>query len=357
MSRRKQQTRPAFTLVELLVVIAIIGVLVGMLLPAVQSAREAARRSSCTNNLKQLGLAVLNFHDSHKHLPVSNRPGGSTTAPRFSWSTLMLPYFEEQNIYDQYDMSQNWDHKTAAAPFSIPNAQLVAKRLPVFECPSVPEDGRLDGDSQWWTQSYPDWTASQCAAPGDYSPICSVGQPLVSTGLVDASGDLTGMMPRNTTCGLRHVTDGTSHTIMLAESAGRPFVYRKGQKAGDLPDHRTNGGGWCRPASDFDLYGYDPANDKFPGPCAVNCTNGADIYVVTGGNSGSMGSFPYMATATTPAYGANGTGATYAFHSGGANILMGDGSVHFSNEQVDIRVFARLVTRKGAEVVSSADYE
>jgi prepilin-type N-terminal cleavage/methylation domain-containing protein/prepilin-type processing-associated H-X9-DG protein len=356
MSRTKQQASPGFTLVELLVVIAIIGVLVGLLLPAIQSAREAARRTSCTNNLKQLGLAVLNFHDSKKHLPVSNRPGGSTTAPRYSWSTLMLPFFEEQNIYDQYDFSQNWDHPVAVAPYAIPNFTLVGKRLPVFECPSVPDD-RVDGDSQFWTQAFMDWPSSQCAAPGDYAAICNVGAELAATGLVDTPLDLTGMMLRNAVCSLRQVTDGTSNTIMLAESAGRPYVYVSAQKIGDLPDHRINGGGWCRAASDFDLYGYDPATGKFPGPSAVNSTNGADVFVITGGSSGSMGAFPYKATPTTPNYGSNGTGATFAFHSGGANVMMGDGSVHFVNEQINIRVFARLVTRKGAEVISATEYE
>jgi prepilin-type N-terminal cleavage/methylation domain-containing protein/prepilin-type processing-associated H-X9-DG protein len=361
MSYRKQHPRAGFTLVELLVVIAIIGVLVALLLPAIQAAREAARRTSCNNNLKQLGLAILNFNDSKKVLPVSNRPAGSTTAPRYSWSTLMLPFFEEQNIYDQYDFTQNWDYPVAVSTGTA-NATLVGKRLPVFECPSTPDEGRLDGDSQWWTPGYADWTSSQVAAPTDYAAICNIGAELaaVTPPIIDIPvkpNDLTGMMDRNLVCTLRQVTDGTSHTIMLAESAGRPYVYANGAKVGDLPNHRINGGGWCRAASDFDLYGYNQTTGAIPGTCAVNCINGADLFVVTGGNPGSKGSYPYQATATTPYYNSNGTGAVYAFHSGGANILMGDGSVHFVNASIDIRVFARLVTRRGGEAVTATDYE
>jgi prepilin-type N-terminal cleavage/methylation domain-containing protein/prepilin-type processing-associated H-X9-DG protein len=358
MFNRTTQRRAAFTLVELLVVIAIIGVLVALLLPAIQSAREAARRTSCTNNLKNLGVAALNFHDSQRKLPTSNRAAGVTNAPRYAWATLMLPYFEEQNVYDRYDFSQNWDKSTAVAPRTVPNAQLVGTRLPVFECPSVPEDGRKDGDLQYWTQMYSDWKSSQVAAPTDYAPITQVAQKLVdyrdSSGqpVVDQNiGDLSGMLLRNTVCTLKHVTDGTSHTILLAETAGRPYVYRKGARVGDLPTNRVNGGGWCRPASEFSLYGSSDDGTTFPGTCAINCTNGDD-YLRGGTNDMSI----VPLTLNSIAYGTDGTSETYAFHPAGANILFGDGSVQFLSEQISIRVYAKLVTRKGAEVINSSDY-
>jgi prepilin-type N-terminal cleavage/methylation domain-containing protein/prepilin-type processing-associated H-X9-DG protein len=342
--------RSAFTLVELLVVIAIVGVLVALLLPAVQAAREAARRTSCTNNLKQLGIAVQNFHDSHKKLPTSNRAPGATTNPRYAWATLMLPYFEEQNVFDQYDFKQNWSKTVAVAPHAIANATLVATRLAVFECPSTPEDSRLDGDPQYFTLTPPpaDWTASRCAAPTDYVPITQVNQRLVDFQvngqyIVDQNvGDLTGMLLRNTNATLRQVTDGTSHTILLAESAGRPYVYRRNGRVGDLPNNRVNGGGWCRPASEIMLDGSSEDGVTFPGPCAINCANGEDV-------GGMM--FPY------PFYGSNGTSQTYAFHPAGANILFGDGSVHFLREDIEMRVYARMVTRKGHETLSATDLE
>ncbi|MGD9723750.1 MAG: DUF1559 domain-containing protein [Pirellulales bacterium] len=354
MFRPAPRRSPGFTLVELLVVIAIIGVLVALLLPAIQAAREAARRTSCTNNMKQLGIAMLNFHDAHKKLPVSNRAAGVVNSPRYAWATLMLPYFEEQNTYDIYDFKSNWSKPTAVAPKSIPNFQIVGTRLSVFECPSQPEDGRLDGDLQYWSQGLPDWKSSQCAAPADYVPIQSVekrlvdfrvdGQPIVDQYV----GDLTGMLLRNTEASLRQVTDGTSHTIMLAESAGRPYVYRNGQRIGELALNRVNGGGWCRPASEFNLDGSSEDGTTFPGPCAINCTNGEDYLK---GGTNDMSIVPLMF------YGTNGTSETYAFHPAGANILFGDGSVHFLNETIDIRVYARMVTRKGHEMISATDLE
>lgn len=339
----RTRTRPAFTLVELLVVIAIIGVLVALLLPAIQAARESARRTSCINNMKNLGIAALNFHDTHKKLPTSNRAAGSTTAPRYAWATLMLPYFEEKNIFDQYDFTQNWSKPTAVAPKGIPNAKLVGTRLPVFECPSQPEDDRLDGDPQFATQMYADWTASRCAAPTDYAPISEVGKELMESplNLVDVVADRTGMLLRNTVATLRHVTDGTSHTILLAESAGRPALYRQGMRIGFFPDDRINGGGWSRPASEFILYGSTSDGVTHIGPCAINCSNGFSVKGLT---------YPYPAP-----FGSNGTSNTYSFHSGGANILFGDGSVHFLNDSIDIRLYARMVTRKGGEVASAVE--
>src|SRR5262245_36190287 len=102
------ENRKAFTLVELLVVIAIIGILVALLLPAIQAAREAARRSSCQNNIRQLGLAVHNYVDSKKIYPASQRPPGATPLPRIAGLTLLLPYFEETARSAQYDQTKNW---------------------------------------------------------------------------------------------------------------------------------------------------------------------------------------------------------------------------------------------------------
>ena len=343
-----------FTLVELLVVIAIIGVLVSLLLPAIQAARESARRTSCTNNLKNLALALHNFHDTNRHLPSSLRPVGVTAKPRVSWETYLLPFFEEQNLFDQYDQSQNWSSKMVNTGHSESNFDLVGKRVAVFECPSTPETERLDGDPQWSTQSLPDWNSSRCAAPTDYSAITHVEQRLVDVEppLVDDISDLSGIMPKNSRPSFREVTDGLSKTILLAESAGRPYVYRRGMRIGDLPDHRVNGGGWSRPASEFALDGSTSDGNSFPGPCALNCANGEDVYAITGGQSNSASAFPYPSP-----YGSNGTGEAYAFHPGGANFAFGDASVHYISESIDIRVFARLVTRKGGEVTSADELQ
>lgn len=152
-----------------------------------------------------------------------------------------------------------------------------------------------------------------------------------------------GFLWRNTQPRISDATDGTSNTILLAECAGRPTVYQRGMAIGSptgSPPMRVNGGGWSRAASDFDLKGSSADGTTFPGPCAVNCTNGVNI-----GNV-----YP------DPVWGTNGTGGTYSFHTGGANILFADGSVKFVSAGVNIVVYAALVTRAGGEAVNASNY-
>jgi prepilin-type N-terminal cleavage/methylation domain-containing protein/prepilin-type processing-associated H-X9-DG protein len=317
-------TRPrrAFTLVELLVVIAIIGVLVSLLLPAVQSAREAARRSQCSNNLRQLALAAQNFHDTYRKLPSSVRPSGLTPLPRISGHIPLLPFIEQKNAYDQYDQTKNWNDP----------ANALATRLLIrsFICPATPEPKRLDGlpEASPWT---PD-----IAAVTDYSPTIGVDERLLSANLVDHAGP--GMLPKNSEPRLAQVADGLSQTILYGESAGRPFLYRRNHRVGPLPGNRVNGGGWVRPASDFSVDGSSYDGISIPGPCAINCTNGDDF-----------GSTPFP----HPYYGSEGSSEAYAFHAGGANFAFGDGSVRLLANNLSIRDFARLVTRDGGEALST----
>lgn len=335
--------RSGFTLVELLVVIAIIGILIALLLPAVQAARESSRRARCTDNLKQLGLAVQNFNDVHKFLPVSNRPLGLTTAPRIGWAINTLPYLEQQGLFGQYDQTQNWSVITLGSGQVVPNQTLCATELSVFWCTSAPAPAtRLDSDPQW----APTWTAF--ASTTDYSPTISVDQRLVTLGLVDpypppVAGSTwfgaPGMMAQNSAARLAEVRDGLSSTIMIGESAGRPALFRAGKQVGNVPQHIVNGGGWMRPASDFSIDGSSYDGTTIPGPCPINCTNGDD--------EGGPNTQPY------PYYVTQGTGEAYSFHPGGANFVFGDGAVHFINESINIRDFARLVTRDQNEVVQT----
>src|SRR5262245_15566646 len=319
--RRALLHRRAFTLVELLVVIAIIGVLVSLLLPAVQTAREAARRTQCTNNLRQLALAAHTFHDTYRKLPSSIRPAGLTSLPRISGHVQMLPLIEQKNAYDQYDQTRNWND-----PANAPVTQLVVRS---FLCPSTPVPKRLDGlpEASPWEPNV--------AAVTDYSPTIGVDERLQAASLVDFAGP--GMMPKNTEPRLAQVIDGLSNTILYAESAGRPFLFRRNQRVGSLPGNRVNGGGWVRPASDFSVDGSSYDGASIPGPCALNCTNGEDF--------GSM-PFPH------PYYGSEGSAEAYAFHPGGANFAFGDASVRLLSQTIGIRDFARLVTRDGGETVS-----
>lgn len=341
--RKPIRRRPAFTLVELLVVITIIGILVAMLLPAVQAARESARRARCVNNMKQLALAVQNFHDVHRFLPVSNRPLGLTAAPRIGWALNVLPYLEQQALYQQYDQTQTWSSTTLGSGQVSPNQKLCGTVLPTFWCSSaLPPEKRLDSEPQ----NAPTW--SGFAATTDYSPTISVDQRLVQLGLVDPYPDpvpgstwfgAPGMLAQNSVARLDDVTDGLTSTIMLGESAGRPALFRVGKQVGNIPRHIVNGGGWMRPASDFSIDGSSYDGASLPGPCPMNCTNGDD--------EGGPAAEPY------PYYVTQGTGEAYSFHPGGANFVFGDGAVHFLSENMTIRDLGRMVTRDQQEVIQA----
>jgi prepilin-type N-terminal cleavage/methylation domain-containing protein/prepilin-type processing-associated H-X9-DG protein len=320
--RSAQIRRRGFTLIELLVVIAIIGVLVGLLLPAVQQAREAARRSQCSNNLKQVGLALHNFSDVHGHLPSSIRPPGF--AIRHAWVTTTLPYLEGGILFDAYNYDRSWDHDE--------NRTTVGKNLNVLLCPSTPTTGnRFDGSpylNPW----------IQFVAPTDYAAVTSVDQRLEMLGLVDKAGE--GVLPQGSKTKWRDIVDGLTNTIVIAESAGRPLLYREGKPLG-FPDVRVNGGGWARAASDLSLDGIGPGGVS-PGPAPFNVANGED---------GGLGvPFPH------PYYGTLGTGEIYAFHPGVAQFLFADGSVHAISQSISIRTLAKLVTLKEGETVSDSSY-
>ena len=333
------KTRRGFTLIELLVVIAIIAVLVSLLLPAVQQAREAARRSQCKNNLKQIGLAVHNFHDSLRHLPTSNRPPGTGTK-RIAGLTRILPYIDQAPLYMNYDQTLQW---------SDPNAIMratVSTKLTVFICPSNPQGGVLDGDPD--STSTPSGWAQNISASGDYALAKGLDRgaaPFLSIALSGLFSDPTnaanqyypGIFAQNVDAKLADVTDGLSNTIAVHESGGRPAYFRRGKQIGSLPTSRVNAGGWCRPASDILVTGQVADGSALFGPVPFNATNGHNV----GGESYPGGTF-----------GVQGTSQPYSFHVGGANFLLGDGSVRFISENIAFNTFASLVTRSNGEVIS-----
>ena len=315
MTRPTTRFRGGFTLIELLVVIAIIAILIGLLLPAVQKVREAAARTQCTNNLKQLGLAMHNYHGANDHLPGNLRNPAVNTV-RIRWTTYVLSYLEQDNIYRNYNQNVNWSDAA--------NLPYTSKALKLMTCPSTPSPERLDYDP-----SLGGW--NPIVATGDYSGIYKIDPQLVGQyGVV--AGD--GIVDKTQKVRFGDVTDGLSNTIHLTESAGKPNLYRVGKQVGTPPTLYTQGGGWCRPASEVpSLIGSSADGTTFPGPIAINATNGK-----------AYSAYP------DAYYGTDGLGSVYGFHSGGVNALMGDGSVRFIKQSIDIKSFAALVTRNGGEV-------
>jgi prepilin-type N-terminal cleavage/methylation domain-containing protein/prepilin-type processing-associated H-X9-DG protein len=363
--RTVNRHRPkGFTLVELLVVIAIIGILIGLLLPAVQAAREAARRTQCTNNLKQLGLAIQNFHDTKSYLPTAIRP---PVGARLALLTVVMPYMEGGNLVANYNTALNWDDQSLTPPTST-NLWISSQILPNVNCPSTSADiDRWDSDPQKSTLplGYGNGAPTPVhVAVADYGATTGVSSALVTNGVIQVAGP--GLMPQvdptlttlpitngqqKTSPRLADATDGLSNTVALAESAGRPWVYRKagGQVSSDPTVARVNGGGWARAANDFAIEGSN-VNGTFPatsttsppwGTCAINCTNGQDVMPINNG----VTNYPYYVT--------EGTGEVFSFHTGGANVSFGDGSVHFLSEQINMQVFATLVTRSQGEPTPS----
>jgi prepilin-type N-terminal cleavage/methylation domain-containing protein len=349
-----KRLRKAFTLVELLVVIAIIGVLAALLMPAVQSAREAARRSQCSDNEHQIGLAIHNFHDAKKYLPSSTRPLAASTA-RAGSLIFILPFIERSDLYDQYNFTYNWSEDSDATARNV--SLVTGARVNVYECPSAPHTTK-DHDPQKSLTAIvglSDYGSSLGTAPGlalaaqaaypkyPDTSATSTDPPLViqeSTSYTStAAAPTNGFLPKNAQITFGDITDGLSNTIALFESGGRPFLYRRGTLVdANLNLHRVNGGGWARAATDILFGGSNQTGSVIPG-AYFNRTNGFDV----GGQS-----VPYTATGYAAPYGTEGTSQPFAFHKGGQNVLLGDGSVKFLNESVDIGIVAALVTRNGA---------
>ncbi len=206
--------RNAFTLVELLVVIAIIGVLVGLLLPAVQAAREAARRMQCTNNLKQIGLAVHNYVDTHRVFPsgfyfqgvgMLNRGDRARRLPGFTWTSSILPFIEQSSIYNQLDFSQRI--------YLQPNRALVSSRVPVAVCPSSanPTIHKAMGTTgTGFGYSDPGLLASNYVGCG--------GAFTTSQYYDSAAERRNGVIMEDTKFSFSSVTDGTSNTVLAGET-------------------------------------------------------------------------------------------------------------------------------------------
>jgi prepilin-type N-terminal cleavage/methylation domain-containing protein/prepilin-type processing-associated H-X9-DG protein len=337
--------RNGFTLIELLVVIAIIAVLIGLLLPAVQKVREAASRMKCTNNLKQIALAEHGYHDTYGKFTgcwdyEPPKPPERPTGVAHAWSTYLLPFLEQNNLYARYDFNRTL--------YDDPNATVIKTPLPIFHCPSVPDPGRL------YSVTVPANVLPGLpggvltASASEYSAVTGVRKwnilvnpnPSTEPQLIDVGqrhGILRGVSQDPSTRGLLSpqmaavdVRDGTSSTILIAEIAGRPEVLNRKRQV-IVPANAapfSMGAGWGDPFNGETWPGGTSATGDLPvpdgGPCVINCSN------VSARNF-------------------------YSFHPGGVNVALADGSVRFLAETIPTRTFAFMITSQRGEVVAHPD--
>lgn len=337
-----------FTLVELLVVIAIIGILVALLLPAVQAAREAARRSSCQNNLKQIGLALQMHHDTYKMFPVGafNREGSM-------WSFYIMPFIEEgvtqdimaigdwghPNNFQWASPSQFYDINTMAGT-DYRNIIAVSTYFPVFRCPSMP--GPLH---QHDTSHYP-WYVMQrapCSYLGSASGLLinqNIRGAVDGLPLGDADGVMYGRLPGQDGIKISQITDGTSNTLLVGEAVHdhqrvEEQVLRPENRLGSRKDH------WYFGSDDIDTDdGYDLSEALGSTAVPINYQN----------------NFLDTDPCSTPSH-PDCQRVQLAFgseHKGGVQGVLCDGSVNFWNEDIDLVVWSDLGTRASQTEASSA---
>jgi prepilin-type N-terminal cleavage/methylation domain-containing protein/prepilin-type processing-associated H-X9-DG protein len=309
----------AFSLIELLVVIGIISVLLGCLLPAMQVAREAARRAQCLNNLKQIGLGLHNYHSTVEMFPsgyvsytLDNSPSGEEIGPGWGWGSMILSMMEQRKIYDMIDFSLSTSDPAAAGARPA--------QLSTFICPSNVHAGGWVGMG-----------ASNLLTISDSEGQVLVGN-LAASNYVAVAGQLppgeypaanNGVFYRNSAIRLRDISDGTSTTLLVGERS--PNVANA-TWVGMIPR------------------GISCTNPSWP---VQNC---ADSNALVLGHTGPSPNEPWVLTPNSEKAGVDGFSS---LHYGGCNFVFGDGSVRFLKTTIDPRVFSEFATRAGDEMVDS----
>ena len=317
-------------------VIAIVGVLVALLLPAIQAARESARRTQCSNNLHQIGVGMINFHDTKKHFPAGQwKPAGVATSGGLSWSAWFLPYIEEQSLYDQMDFKKdmrrqpNWQ-----ANLSGPTNTLI----PTYLCPSTARTqanrtrenrlGDFNGNGVFNVDT------GEGMACIDYIGMSGPSKNTINYATGAAYDDNHGILLNldsgpaclgtasecfSKTISIRNITDGTSHTIIVAECSGRGVEDANGDPPGG-ENFSNLDGAWASKSNvgkvkvNVDTWGVSAINP----PPEINWKEEE----------------------------------MFSDHPGGVHVLMCDGSVHFLTEETHYRVYYALCSRDGNEVIS-----
>ena len=362
---KRSHVRRGFTLVELLVVIAIIGILVGLLLPAVQAAREAARRMQCGNNIRQIGLALHNFESARKKLPPSSLQLSSTAGlpntelaeylkvgtngmlpahyAKQCFLTTVLAQLEQTNVLNSgagYNQKLDWYD-----PLNRTAASVV---IPTYLCPSSPAPSKvLD------TASLGSADRATFASGGDWKPALTDymavnrgnSNPNATPGLVwnaitgsnpvyPGADGIRGIMGSNVFTKFAAITDGLSNTIMVAEACARPaqyFLSRKNADYAGAPSAFMNGP-WAHSGNDI-------------------AVDGAKITTV-GGLQVSSNYTSVAQAGTTCTLNCMNQGEIYSFHTGGAQVVLGDASTHFISASIDLRTLQLLCARGDGTPVS-----
>ncbi|TWT34175.1 DUF1559 domain-containing protein [Blastopirellula retiformator] len=312
--------RNGFTLVELLVVIAIIGVLIALLLPAVQQAREAARRMQCSNNLRQLGLACHNYHDTHKKFPPGRlaydgmNSSGSSTKIVTGFVGMLLPFIEQGNLGNLYDSRYGFD--------DIVNRPAAQTGVEILLCPSAPGDRLMPlyaGWNQGWTTDVTMLDSAQTGYATDYQGIRALHYCDPATGTKTDIREV-GILTETKSTRFADITDGTSNTIMFFEMAGKPEQWRLGKTI---------------EVTNAQFYGYGP----WSGNNAVMIYN----WNADGTAKGQDDSYRYINV--------DNEASPYSFHPGIVNVMLADGSTRSIPETIETQTFLNLCDRRDGQVL------
>ncbi len=317
----RRQSRRGFTLIELLVVISIIAVLIALLLPAVQSAREAARRSQCINNLKQLGLAVQNYHDTNGSFPI-----GRQSSPRRTWAFSLFPFFEQTALYASINFATDF--------YQPANTTVRMTNVATYDCPSDPNNSALEDLGDQYVRVKANFMVNfgnthfdQANANDPFTISTQSTNPLYTKVKFFKAPFTT-----NVSYGLRDMRDGTSNTFIMSEILVTVGNSSNNQEhRGDIYNDDHN----C-----FYVNAYTTPNSTIPDAMQSYCVYPNEDNPPCDGNPSPGASF----------------NAARSNHSGGVNVTFGDGSVRFVKNSVAVPVWRALSTMNGKEVVSSDAY-